>query len=171
MANRVLVLDTSVLCCWLRVPGKDTAGPAADLWDHERINGLLTAEETLGSTFVLPIASLIETGNHIAQCVGDRFALATKLGKHLAAAADSKSPWAAFSDQSVLWETEALRMLAEEWPPLAAAQMSIGDATIKAVADYYAAARCHVQILTGDEGLKAHEPLFPVLEPRRRAWC
>ncbi|WP_213955280.1 MULTISPECIES: hypothetical protein [unclassified Variovorax] len=168
MASRVLVLDTSVLCCWLRVPGKDTAGPAADLWDHARIDALLKAEEAQGSTFVLPIATLIETGNHIAQCTGDRFALASKLGQHLAAAADSKSPWAAFSEQSVLWDTDALRSLANDWPPLAAASMSIGDATIKAVAEYYATARFHVQILTADEGLKAYEPTKPIVQPRRR---
>lgn len=168
MASHVLVLDTSVLCCWLQVPGKETAGPAADLWDHERIDALLKAEEAQGSTFVLPIATLIETGNHIAQCTGDRFALATKLGQHLAAAADSKSPWAAFSEQSVLWDAEALRSLATEWPPLAAGSTSIGDATIKAVAEYYAAARFQVQILTADEGLKAYEPAAPVLQPRRR---
>lgn len=168
MTSRVLVLDTSVLCCWLQVPGKETAGPAADVWDHGRIDALLKDEEAQGSTFVLPIATLIETGNHIAQCAGDRYALAATLGQHLAAAADSKSPWAAFSEQSVLWDTEALKTLATEWPPLAAASMSIGDATIKAVAEYYASARFHVQILTADEGLKSYEPSSHIAEPRRR---
>ncbi len=46
--------------------------------------------------------------------------------------------------------------------------MSIGDATIKAVAEYYATARFHVQILTADEGLKAYEPTKPIVQPRRR---
>ena len=31
MSKRVLILDTSVLCCWLQVPGKDEAGPVAAL--------------------------------------------------------------------------------------------------------------------------------------------
>lgn len=28
--RKVLVLDTSVLCCWLKVPGRETAGPLED---------------------------------------------------------------------------------------------------------------------------------------------
>lgn len=168
MSKRVLVLDTSVLCCWLRIPGKATAGLTDDPWNHDRIDQLLQAEQAQGSTFVLPIASLIETGNHIANSNGDRFALATVLSQYLRAAANSETPWAAFSDQSSLWEEEGLSDLADTWPPLAAASMSIGDATIKAVAEYYAVAGFHVQILTGDAGLKAYEPIQPVSIPRRR---
>ncbi len=168
MPSRVLVLDTSVLCCWLKIPGKETAGPKDDLWNHDRIAQLLKDEEALGSTFVLPIASLIETGNHIANCMGDRFTLATTLGTHLRSAANATDPWATFSDQSPLWEQSGLLHLADTWPPLAAARMSIGDATIKAVAEYYAVAGMHVQILTGDEGLRAYQPSSPVAVPRRR---
>lgn len=57
MAKRVLVLDTSILCCWLQIPGKDTAGPADDRWSHDRIDRLLKSEEARGSIFVLPIAN------------------------------------------------------------------------------------------------------------------
>ena len=168
MPSRVLILDTSVLCCWLRIPGKEIAGPDDDRWDHGRIATLLETEEARGSTFVLPLASVIESGNHIAQCAGDRYALANMVGQHLQAAANSASPWAAFSDQAALWEQRSLIGLAEEWPPLAAAGMTIGDATIKAVAEYYAQASIEVQILTGDMGLKAYEPARPAPIPRRR---
>lgn len=168
MAKRVLVLDTSILCCWLEIPGKETAGPGNDRWNHDRIDRLLKTEAARGSIFVLPIAALIETGNHIANCTGNRYSLAMALGRHLLSAAISKSPWAAFSDQSALWEPQGLRQLADEWPSLAAAGMSIGDATIKAVAEYYAVAGIHVQILTGDEGLKAYQPSHPIKVPRRR---
>ena len=64
MLNRVLILDTSVLCCWLKVPGKQTAGPSNDRWDYDRINDLLTAESKLNTVFVLPLATLIETGGN-----------------------------------------------------------------------------------------------------------
>lgn len=168
MAKRVLVLDTSILCCWLEIPGKETAGPSDDRWNHDRIDRLLKSEEARGSIFVLPIATLIETGNHIANCTGNRFSLALALGQHLRSAAYSESPWAAFSDQSALWEPPGLLQLAEVWPSLAAAGMSIGDATIKAVAEYYAVAGIHVQILTGDQGLKAYQPSHPIEVPRRR---
>lgn len=168
MSKRVLILDTSVLCCWLQVPGKEEAGPAGDRWNHRRIKELLDAERARKSTFVLPIATLIETGNHIAQASGDRFKCASELAEHLEAAADARSPWAAFTDQSPLWQPEGLRTLAAAWPGLAAAGTSIGDATIKDVAEYYARAGYLVEILTGDAGLKAYEPVRTVLVPRRR---
>lgn len=168
MSRRVLILDTSVLCCWLKIPGKETAGPVTDRWNHERINQLLVDEHQAGSTFVLPLAALIETGNHIAQCSGDRFNLALALVDHLRRAAEAASPWAAFTDQGPLWESESLLQLAAAWPELAAQKLTIGDATIKNVAEHYAMAGFHVEILTGDAGLKAHQPerLPPV--PRRR---
>lgn len=150
MPKKVLVLDTSILCCWLRVPGKDTAGTAHDRWDHDRISKILVAERAAESIFVLPIASLIETGNHISQCNGNRHDLATSLSRHLSDAADANSPWAAFTDQSALWETSNLIELARIWPALAVGGTSIGDATIKHVAEYYAQAGYIVEILTGD---------------------
>lgn len=168
LSKRVLILDTSVLCCWLQVPGKEEAGPINDRWNYARINTLLDLEKQKDSTFVLPIATLIETGNHIAQASSQRFATASNLASYLREAADAKSPWAAFTEQSALWQSEKLRALADTWPALAAGGTSIGDHTIKDVAEYYALAGYHVEILTGDAGLKAYEPTKPVSIPRRR---
>ena len=168
MSKRVLILDTSVLCCWLQVPGKEETGPVNDRWNHDRINVLLEQERAKNSTFVLPIATLIETGNHIAQASKYRFERASSLAGYLREAADAKSPWAAFTDQSQLWQAENLRALADTWPHLANAGTSIGDATIKDVAEYYAKAGYFVEILTADAGLKAYQPAQPVARPRRR---
>lgn len=168
MSKRVLILDTSVLCCWLQVPGKEQAGTAEDRWTHERIDTLLKEEQAKQSTFVLPVATLIETGNHIAQVNGDRFSLATKLADYLRLAADACSPWAVFTEQADLWQADNLRALAKSWPEQAKQRLSIGDATIKDVAEYYHKAGFAVEILTGDQGLKAYEPAKPVNIPRRR---
>ncbi|WP_374489503.1 hypothetical protein [Zoogloea sp.] len=168
MSKRVLILDTSVLCCWLRVPGKEEAGPINDRWDHARIDTLLRGEKEKHSTFVLPMATLIETGNHIAQAPKQRFECARSLASYLREAAEAQSPWAAFTDQSSLWQADNLRLLADNWPQLAASGLSIGDATIKDVAEYYARAGYLVEILTGDAGLKAYQPSQPVVAPRRR---
>ena len=168
MSRRVFILDTSVLCCWLMIPGKETAGPVTDRWTHERIDQLLETERQAGSIFVLPLAALIETGNHIAQSSGDRFKLAHALVDHLRSAAEATSPWAAFTDQGQLWESESLLTLAAVWPELAAQKLTIGDATIKNVAEHYAMAGFHVEILTGDAGLKAHQPARLPPVPRRR---
>lgn len=169
MSRKILILDTSILLCWLKVPGKDTAGGKHDRWDFNRISQLLIAEQSQGSVFVLPIASLIETGNHIAQCNGDRFNLATTLAQHLQNTIDASSPWAAFTDQSALWESSNLQELAAVWPKLAVGGTSIGDATIKHVAEHYSKAGYEVEILTGDEGLKAYETKMPGPVPRRRS--
>jgi hypothetical protein len=168
MARKILVLDTSILCCWLRVPGKDTAGTESDIWDFDRIDKLLITERAKRSTFVLPIASLIETGNHIAQCNGNRYNLAIALTDHLKNTVLASSPWAAFTDQSTLWEPKNLQELADAWPQLAVGGTSIGDATIKHVAEYYSTAGYEVEILTGDAGLKAYETTKTQLVPRRR---
>lgn len=168
MSKRVLILDTSVLCCWLNVPGKEETGPVDDRWNHDRINVLLEEERAKNSTFVLPIATLIETGNHIAQAPQYRFERASSLASYLREAADALSPWAAFTDQSQLWQAESLRALADTWPDLATGGISIGDATIKDVAEYYAKAGYFVEILTADAGLKAYQPAQPVALPRRR---
>ncbi|MET0266774.1 MAG: hypothetical protein ABW202_14290 [Duganella sp.] len=169
MNKNILIIDTSVLCCWLKIPGKEEAGPLDDRWNHQRISELLAAEGKKGSTFVLPIATLIETGNHIAQAADtNRFQRASKLAAHLLSAIDEKSPWAAFTDQSSLWQPEQLRVLANNWPALAAGGTTIGDATIKDVAEHYARAGYDVEILTGDAGLKAYEPVKPRHIPRRR---
>ncbi|OQX00687.1 MAG: hypothetical protein BWK73_47865, partial [Thiothrix lacustris] len=128
---------------------KEEAGAHEDRWTHARIDTLLQAEQAKHSTFVLPVATLIETGNHIAQVAGDRFSLATKLADYLRLAADACSPWAAFTEQADLWQADNLRALSENWPALAAQNLSIGDATIKDVAEYYHKAGYTVEILTG----------------------
>lgn len=168
MPKRVLVFDTSILCCLLEVPGKETAGPDNDQWTKQRIDSLIATELASGSTFVLPLATLIETGNHIAQAASMRFECAKKLAEYIQQAAEGSTPWAAFTEQSKLWDSDSLRDLAGRWPPLAAKKHSMGDAMIVGVAQSYAEAEIEVVILTGDTGLKAYEPTVKALAPRRR---
>jgi hypothetical protein len=82
--------------------------------------------------------------------------------------ADEQTPWAAFSDQSVLWSAERMKVLANAWPNLTAKKLSLGDATIKNVAEYYAEMGYKVEILTGDQGLKGYQPIAPPEIPRRK---
>ena len=79
-----------------------------------------------GATIVLPLASIIETGNHIAQAGARRFESATSFCTKLKAVADAEIPWAAFSEQADLWTPESLRRIADEWPALAATGLSMG---------------------------------------------
>ena len=169
MTRPVVIIDTSVMCCLLDIPGKQTCGPDHDKWDTDRAKEALKKAGEEGATLVLPLATLIETGNHIAQAPQLRYELATDFAQYVRLAADGQSPWAAFTDQADLWGQDQLRQLAATWPALAAGNTSIGDATIKDVAEYYAKGGFKVEILTGDAGLKAYQPISPPPIPRRRS--
>jgi hypothetical protein len=167
--RKVLVIDTCVLCVWLDVPGMDSCGPDYDRWDKARVEAKIAEEIEAKTTFVLPLASIIETGNHIVHSRQYRKERAEALAELIRKSAEEETPWAAFSDQSILWTQEKLKGLAESWPALADQKLSLGDATIKDVAEFYAQIGTSVEILTGDQGLKAYQPLAPVTIPRRRA--
>ena len=132
------------------------------------VNEKIEEEKKLGTTFVLPIASIIETGNHIAHSAGDRHAVGHLFAGIISATADQVSPWAAFTEQSELWKKENLKVLAERWKESVISGQSLGDASIVDVANYYASAGFEVEIFTGDQGLKAYEPSSIIVIPRRR---
>ena len=167
MAKRVVVLDSSILCCYFEVPGKESAGSGAGAWTYSRVNDLLTQEIAKGSTLVLPLAALIEVGNHIANASSRRYECAQTLASALIRAVDALSPWATFTEQSELWGVESIRALADSWPEMAARRLSLADATIKDVADYYARAGYQVELLTGDQGLTAYHTQNPAIRSRR----
>ena len=166
--KKVLILDTSIMCVWLQVPGKDTCGSGDHVITYETVKSKIEAEKKDGTTFVLPVASIIETGNHIAHSSGDRHTLGVSFADMICETADNSSPWAAFTEQSALWQPEMLKALAERWKNTVVSGQSIGDALIVDVADYYAKMGFIVEIYTGDEGLKAYEPQSINLIPRRK---
>ncbi|NEP43689.1 MAG: hypothetical protein F6K35_32480, partial [Okeania sp. SIO2H7] len=69
--KKVLIIDTSILCVYfcvyLGVPGKETCGSEGNKWDKVKVYEILEKEEKAKTIFVLPLAVIIETGNHIAQ--------------------------------------------------------------------------------------------------------
>lgn len=42
--KKVLVIDTSVLCVWLKVPGKETCGPSNALITYEMVSEKIEEE-------------------------------------------------------------------------------------------------------------------------------
>lgn len=50
MMKKVLVIDTSVLCVWLKVPGKETCGSSHALVTYEMVAEKIEEERTLGTT-------------------------------------------------------------------------------------------------------------------------
>ena len=167
--KKVLVIDTSILCVWLGIPGFETCGPQDDRWDKKRVDSTINHETANKSLFVLPLATIIETGNHIAKAPHSRKVRAEALVNLLRMTADGRTPWAALSEQDRLWSRDSLLELSREWPMLAERKLSIGDAMIKNAANYYAAMGCTVEIFTGDLDLKSFEPAEQPAEiPRRR---
>ena len=168
VSKSVLILDTSILCVWLRIPGFDSCGPDTHRWDFAKIQEEITSAVEMHFTLVLPLATIIETGNHIAHATELRRERALELADLMRKAADETSPWAAFTEQADLWSGDNLKRLADGWPDLASARLTIGDATIKDVAEYYSAMGFDVRLLSGDTQLAAYEPTPPRLVPRRR---
>lgn len=166
--KKVFIFDTSLLCCLLEVPGKETCGSDGDIWNKSRVEAILKKEVGENDVLVLPLACIIETGNHIAQAGSQRYEKAQKLADLLRKTADNETPWAAFTDQSVLWSADGLKKLAETWPTLASEKLTIGDVTIKDVADIYSQMGFDVVILTADRQLKSYTPVKPAIIPRRK---
>lgn len=168
MPQKVLIIDTSILCVYLQVPGKATCGPDEDKWDYELVKLKFEEEQKLKTLFVLPMTTLIECGNHIGHIDGGGcHKFASALAEVIKDAVNEKSPWAAFTDQGSLWGSEELLDLVEDWP-IRCSSIGIGDYMIVDVAEYYSKMGNSVELLTGDQGLKAYEPARPVLKPRRR---
>ncbi|MEH2388420.1 MAG: hypothetical protein V7K14_22140 [Nostoc sp.] len=168
--RKVLIIDTSILCVYLGVPGKETCASDNDKWDQKRVKARFQAEERQKAKFILPLATIIETGNHIAQAKSRRYEIAQAFADILVKVADGLIPWGVFETQvGELWNSEQLKQLAMEWLTLASRRISIGDATIKTVAEYYAktSSTFQVEIFIGDGGLKAYEAATPA--PKRRS--
>lgn len=166
MRGKVLIIDTSILCVWLKVKDLESCGPDGDQWDYTRINDKINDEISNGAKLVLPIATIIETGNHITHARGDNYDSCNRLVEVIEGAADEKTPWMAFSIQKDLWSPDKLKALAYRWRE-SVKTLSIGDVSIVDVANFY-----HnfsdVEILTGDTGLKSYEPIDRIPVPRRR---
>ena len=168
MSRKVVIIDTSILCIWLEVDKMDTCGPSTDQWDSDRVKKKIELEKARKTIFVLPLASIIESGNHIAHAKNHRKECAEKLSELIVMSIDNCSPWAAFSEQDILWSKENLKKLAQDWPIKAARTQSIGDATINDVADFYAKSGYRVEILSGDVELATYTPQVTTEKPRRR---
>lgn len=78
--RKVLVIDTSVLYVWLKVSGKETCGPSNALVTYEKVSEK-EEEKKKGTTFILPLATIIETENHIAHSSGDRMSLGEEFAR------------------------------------------------------------------------------------------
>lgn len=152
----VYFIDTSVLCHLLEVPGRSDPTQAAELQE------LLRERFAAGARFVLPITAIVETGNFIAQCTGDRHAAAKRFHNALKAAASDSPPWLI---HDIAWNSAFVETLlagdgtgATLIDHFTAKTLGAGDLTILVERDRYAASRSFhtVEIWTIDAKLAAY---------------
>lgn len=170
--HRYLILDTSILLIWLRVPGYESCGKGDNIWDIDRINNTIDEELQKGSYLVLPLASIIESGNVITKInnVTQRECYADKLVAAISATANSETPWMAFSNQEEFWSSNELCILAKRWQDEVKKKgnvMSLADLSIIKIAEFYSL-QGTVQIISGDGILQSYQPKLTAYVPRRR---
>jgi hypothetical protein len=175
MDKKVLIVDTCLACVWMQVPGMETAGPDNDRWDRNRVNKKIEEETAAGTLLVLPLASIIETGNHIAQIKRqNRMDYVRQFAEHIQHCIDGDTPWVAYNEQNSLWEGEHLKGIADRWVEMndKGETHSLGDVSILDVATAYRKAGFKAEILTADQLLKAYESVdidqMKMPTPRRK---
>lgn len=122
-----------------------------------------------GETLILPIASIIETGNHIAH-ISDgtlRRAIAGNFADYLRDTADNKAPWSLIHLE---WTPDDLRKFADMFPDQAMRQVGFGDMSIiDAYEDYIKRTPgVSVRIWSTDAHLVAYRYDAPVIGRRSR---
>lgn len=84
---KITLIDTSVLCELLQVPGKSEPERKAEMLEE------VDLRSSEGERLVLPFTAVVETGNHIVQSGGDRHRVAERLADFLRLALRGDSPF------------------------------------------------------------------------------
>lgn len=116
----VCVMDTSVFCNLLRIPSMDQ--------DHARATAELGEYIKAGTSLLLPMATVYETGNHIAH-QGDGRLRRTKarlFADQVREAFDGDAPWT----PTPLHNPDEMRDWLREFPDRAMEEIGLGDLSI-----------------------------------------
>ena len=160
MAKKVLILDTSILCVWLNIPGMNRIEKKGEVAiERSDVESKIKEEIDDGTRIVLPLASVIECGNHITQIKGhDPKVYVDTFADFILKSIHGTEPWDIFTNQNELFDEVKFSELVEKWRSLAISGISMGDASILQVAELYASKNFTAEIFTGDTGLKSYEP-------------
>lgn len=116
----VRFIDTSVMMNLLEVPGRCSASQMI----IEEFRQIINKE-----VLILPIATIIETGNHIAHISNgnSRRTIASKFGEFLRKTAEGEAPWKLYG---IELDKEGLIYLADHIEENAMQQVGVGDMSI-----------------------------------------
>lgn len=146
----VRFIDTSIMTNLLGVPGKcDKRNQVLQEWQQ-----VLNANETL----IMPIATIIETGNHIAHIASGevRRTVTLRFQQFLQKTAESKAPWTLYGNAL---DKEQIKYIAEHMEEFTREKVGIGDMTIIYAYEKYLneqPAIGTVMIWSADEHLSAY---------------
>jgi len=169
MPELVGVVDTGVLCCWLEVPGRETAGSGANRWDSNRARETVDSVIRRSGTLILPLSVTIETANHIAQARQSRRAKAQQLFERVIASLNGTHPWKRFDESQRLWTAQWYSQAQQEWPDFADRGIGLADYSIAGISRYFFGLGSEVITLTADQLLAAEVGhLVPHKQDRRR---
>lgn len=155
MTATVTMIDTSVLCELLQVPGKSTPERGADVLAEVDLRW------QLGERFVIPLTAVIETGNHIAQASEYRYDAAGRFVRLLRDALSEESHWRVLQTPIGAEFVASLcagNSTGQSLEELARSGMGAGDVAILVERDQLLAATAirNVRIWTFDRALEAH---------------
>ena len=156
LGQEVIFIDTSILCNIVPVPGFDQ--------HREKVRAEMKEYVEKKAKFILPITTVIETGNHIAQLAGgnDRRESAERFSEILRLVVEHKAPW---SLVDVKWREDFLSDLLEgadteeSLVDLAVRKVGLGDLCILTERmRYERRTQLRATIWTLDKALAAHNP-------------
>ncbi len=116
----ICLIDTSVFCNVIRVPNRDQY--------HTDVITQLRQLITERTTLLLPMAAVVETGNHIAQNGNgaERRRAAERFVSEVTAAIDGHTPWT----PTPFFEMVSIQSWLAEFPDRAMGGLGLGDLTI-----------------------------------------
>ena len=119
----VKLIDTSVLCELLEIPGK------SNTLDADKVKAEFCKLVRQDVSFILPLATVLETGNHIAQNGNGnvRRTKAKELADFVVKSLEEASPFLS----PPFWQDEDLRAWMSQFPTSAMQRIGLGDVSIK----------------------------------------
>ena len=114
-------IDTSIMCNLLEIPGKCS--------DKEEVKQEWREVLKKNETLIMPLATIIETGNHIAhiQDGNARYTIAMKFKEFLEKTAESKAPWTLYGNAL---DVQEIKYIADNIEKFTVVGTGIGDMTI-----------------------------------------
>ena len=128
MSNHLIIIDTSIFLNILSVPGK--------CQDKEEVIKAFEDYIALGASFILPMATIIETGNHIAQNGNGntRRKVASQFCEHISKVLNDEAPYKISNfpnnDEMKQWLNQFPDLAMRNKSPTKQEGTSFGDLTI-----------------------------------------